>query len=131
MELKRIEQMMMLENQVELETKHMFTEGQYIRELHIPKGTLLVGKRHRNKTLNMLIKGSMTIHDEHNSFDIKAPWYGESEALTKKAGYAHEDSIFLNIHVTNETDLDIIEKEFIITEEEYLQLKRKDNICLG
>jgi len=131
MELKQLEQEMKLVKQVELETKHTFTEGQYIRELFIPKGVLLVGKRHRHKTLNMLIKGKMTIHDENRSFDIEAPWYGESEALTKKAGFAHEDSIFLNIHVTNETDLDIIEKQFIIEEEEYLQLQGKEMKWLG
>ena len=81
--------------------------------------------------MNVLLKGKMTIHDENESFDIEAPWQGESSEYTKKAGYAHEDSIFLNIHVTNETDLDIIENEFIIKEDEYLQLQGKETKCLG
>lgn len=115
---------------VQLEERHTFAENMYIRELHIPKGVMLIGKRHRHKTMNMLVKGKMTIYDEHNTFDIEAPFYAESEAMTKKAGYAHEDSVFLNIHITNETDLDKLEKEFIITEEEFLAISGGKE-CLG
>ena len=117
--------------QIELETNHLFADGVYTRELIIPKGAVLIGKRHRYATTNILLKGKMTIYDEHSSFTVEAPFMAVAEPLTKKMGYAHEDSIWVNIHPTNETDLDIIEKQFIIEENEYLQLQGKDSECLG
>jgi len=131
MNLAKLEQSIQVQEQIDLETKHTFSPGLYIRELHIPKGVFIIGKRHRHKTMNMLIKGKMTIYDENETFEVEAPFIAESEAFTKKAGLAHEDSVWINIHATNETDLDIIEKEFIIDEEEFLQLQKEESLCLG
>lgn len=117
--------------QIDLITNHIFSDGVYMRELHIPKGTFIIGKRHKHKTINILTKGKMTIYDEDSTFEVSAPFTAVSEPYTKKAGYAHEDSIWVNIHPTNETDLDIIEEQFIITEEEFLKLDRKEKLCLG
>ena len=121
-DLIAVQNAMLKQEQIKLEPKHTFGDGLYIRELFIPKGVMLVGKRHRHKTMNMLVKGKMTIYDENSSFEVEAPFMAESAEFTKKMGYAHEDSIWVNIHPTNETDLDKIEEEFIIKEEEYLAL---------
>ena len=115
------------EPQFECPTKHVFIESQYIRQLFIPAGVLIVGKRHRHKTLNILLKGKMLIHDGYKTVEVEAPYMVEAKEFTKKAGYAIEDSIWCNIHVTNETDLDRLEQEFIITEEDYqLLIEHKD-----
>ncbi len=116
---------------IDLKVEHQFFNGMYWRKLYIPKGVTLIGKRHREVTMNMLIKGSMVIYDEHSSINIEAGWYGESDKFTKKAGYAYEDSVFVNIHVTDETDLDKLEEMFIIEEDEYIALSGKENKCLG
>lgn len=131
LDLVALEKSFPIEEHLDMEVKHTFAEGMYIRELFIPKGVLVVGKRHRKKTMNMLVKGKMTIYDEHKSFEVEAPFMAETEPFTKKCGFAHEDSIWVNIHVTNETDLDIIEKQFIIEESEYLELDNKEKKCLG
>jgi len=131
-EIVKLEKLLLKETHTEeFEVDHKFAEGMYIRQLIIPVGGLVVGKRHRHKTLNILLKGKMIIHDGNTSIEIEAPFMVESLPYTKKAGYALEDSIWCNIHVTNETDLDKIEKEFIIPEEEYQQLTYEENICLG
>lgn len=114
--------------EIQLNVVNTFSEGMYVRELHIPKGTLIEGKRHRKKTMNMLIKGHMTIYDGKETYEIHAPFIAESEAFIKKTGFAHEDSVWVNIHTTNSTDLDEIEAEFIISEEEYIE---KERICHG
>ena len=108
--------------QVECKVEHKFCEGLYVRTLHIPKGTLIVGKRHRNKTLNMLTKGSITIYDGDSTITHNAPFTFEADKYSKKAGFAHEDSIWVNIHVTSEKDLVKLEAECIIPEEEYKSL---------
>jgi hypothetical protein len=41
-----------------------------------------------------------------------------SKAGTKRIGYFHEDSSWLTIHPTNETDVDQLEKDITIPEEE-------------
>ncbi len=126
--MHQLEEIIGSKEQTEFELVHTFSEGIYTRELHIPKGTCLVGKRHRKKTLNILLKGKMTIYDGDSSVYIEAPFMFEADKYTKKAGYAHEDSIWVNIHPTSSTDLKEIEKEFIIPESEYLSLGLKEEL---
>lgn len=119
------------EEQVELGLTHTFSNGIYLREMSVPKDSLIVGKRHREDTINMLIKGSMTIIDGDETFTISAPYTFVSSKYSKKAGFAHEDSVWVNVHKTDSKDLEEIEKQFIISEEEYMQLEHKDKKCLG
>ena len=130
-EVLALEKMLESEVQVELELKHTFSNGIYLREISVPKNSLIVGKRHREDTINILIKGTMTIIDGDNRFTISAPYTFVANKYSKKAGYAHEDSVWVNVHKTNSEDLDEIEKQFIISEEEYMQLKCKEKVCLG
>lgn len=118
--------------QVEIEVIHNFTNDMYIRQAIIPKNMLIVGKRHRHETLNILLKGKMIIYDGVESIEVTAPFLVVSKPYTKKAGIALEDSIWCNIHVTTSKDLEEIEKEFIIPEEEYDNLiEYKEQVCLG
>ncbi|MFP4086639.1 MAG: hypothetical protein ACLFUL_07585 [Desulfobacteraceae bacterium] len=55
---------------------------------------------------------------------LYAPDIFVSPPFSKKMGYAHEDTVFVNVHPTKETDLEKIESEFIIKEEEYENLRR-------
>jgi hypothetical protein len=127
--LIEIEKELMDLEQLDLKVDHIFQDGVYYRKLYIPAGTLLVGKRHRHATMNILAKGKMTIYDEFESFECEAGFTSVSDPLTKKAGYAHEDSIWINAHKTDETDVDKIEEEFIMDEKEYISLKELE--CHG
>ena len=124
-----LQELMLAEEQIELELKHTFHDGIYVREMYIPKGVLLVGKRHRNETINMLTKGTMTISEGTESFTISAPYTFIGDKFSKKAGYAHEDSIWVNIIRTDLKDLEDIEKQVIIQEEEYNIIAGKDSVC--
>ena len=42
-----------------------------------------------------------------------SPFISVSPPGTQRAGIVHEDTVWICIHGTNSTDLDIIEKEFI------------------
>jgi len=107
---------------------HIFSGGVYIRQLTMPKDTLAVGKRHRFATCNMLMKGEVSVYmgEDMPVQRIKAPFHFTSPPMTKKMCYFHEDSIFMNLHPTEETDLEKIENHFIIPEEEYLLLSSGD-----
>lgn len=112
----RLQKELLLLPQVEMPLTHHFSEGVYGRELSIPKGTLLIGKLHKRETLNILLKGEMTVASIEGVFRVKAPYIYKSKPGVKKLGFAHEDSSFVNLHPTDETDLAVIESKFIATE---------------
>lgn len=101
----------------ELKETHHFADGIYGRELFIPAGTVLTGKIHRHSTLNLLIQGDITVTTPEGMKRIQAPAVFVSEPGTKKAGYAHTDTIWVNVHPTKITDLAAIEAKFIVPEE--------------
>lgn len=115
---------------IQLPVHHHFSNGLYARQLDIPKGMVIVGKRHREATLNILAKGSMLIICNGEKVKIEAPYTFTSEPLVKKSAYALEDCSFINVHITNSTDLSEVEAEVIISEEEFEALY-KEAICHG
>jgi hypothetical protein len=133
-ELTDLEKEMLKLPQVECNLTHSFAEGVYVRELFIPKDSWIMGKRHRYETCNILLKGKLSLYMGKGvpAKVIEAPLIFNSIPGTKKFAYAHEDTIFLNIHPTSETDLDKIEQEFIVSEKEFKELEaQRGEICLG
>lgn len=99
--------------QVEFEVINHFSNGVYARELHIPKGTVLVGKIHKHENLNIISKGDISVLTEEGVKRVTAPATVVSPPGTKRVGYAHEDTVWTTIHATEETDVDVIEKLMI------------------
>lgn len=89
---------------------HRFAEGCYVREIFIPKGFVLTGKIHRHEHPNFLMKGEVIVVTEDGGREhLKAPLTMISKAGTKRAIMALEDTVWVTVHVTNETDLKKIE----------------------
>lgn len=103
---------------VELVEKHHFAHGTYTRELHIPKGTVLTGKIHRHSCINILSKGKIKVVTDEGEYEIEAPHTFVSGPGVKKAGFALEDSIWINVHPwdgeSNEEALEAIEDQVIV-----------------
>lgn len=117
-----IEALMKKQPQLDLKVTNHFSDGVYARELFIPKDTIVVGKIHKFENLNMMIKGEMSVLIGENIERVKAPFIVVSKAGTKRIAYTHEDSIWVTIHGTHETDLEKIEDHFIAKSElEYLE----------
>jgi hypothetical protein len=137
LDLKTLENELAKLEQVDIPTTHTFSGGVYIREIAVPKGTIIIGKRHRHESCNILMKGSMILYmgEDIPTQKITGPLLFTSPPNTKKMAYCEDDVIFLNLHPTMETDLEKIEQEFIIPEEEYLlqekQLEDGGIKCLG
>ena len=134
LDLKAVESEMIAQEQVDIPVEHIFSGGVYIRQILIPKGTIVMGKRHRHETCNILLSGELSIYagEGKESNRVKGPLMFTSPPGTKKLAYCHEDAIFMNIHPTEETDLEKIEEEFIIPEEEYIELIESRGLkCLG
>lgn len=116
--------------QAECPVEHEFADGIYCRKMFAKAGTLVLGKRHRLRTFNILFSGEMTVYagDSLPVERIKAPFSFTSDAMTRKLIFFHEDSVFANIHPTTETDPDIIEQQVIIPESEFIQLLDKEKV---
>lgn len=92
---------------------HHFAPGSYGREIALPAGSLVVGKIHREAHLNMLMQGRVSVATEDGVETFAAPRVFVSSPGTKRVVYAHEDSIWVTVHVTADTDLAVIEQQMI------------------
>lgn len=128
-----VQELMLQYPQADCLIEHEFAHGVYSRKMHVDANTLVVGKMHRFETYNVLLKGACKIVCAHSGEvkEIKAPFTFTSEPYTKKLAVFTEESIWLNIHPTNLTDLEQIEKEFIVPEQEELELLKGETLCLG
>lgn len=104
--------------QLQMQLKHHFAPGVYVRELVIPAGAVVVGKMHATEHISIMSKGRMVVVTEEGQKTIEAPCTLVAPRGTKRAVYALEETVFINVHPnpTNETDLDKLEKIFIIPE---------------
>lgn len=118
--------------QVECPVKHDFADGVYARTMQVPAGTFVIGKRHRFNTLNIMTKGRALVYvgDNLPAKEIVAPFTFVSDPMVRKMAFFLEDSEWVNVHPTEETDLDKIEELFIMPEEEYLSIEGGTK-CLG
>lgn len=92
---------------------HHFADGMYIREMHGPKGMVVVTKLHKTTHPYFVISGDVTVKTAEGLVRIKAPYFGITKAGTKRVAYFHEDTIWITVHATKEKDLEKIESEVI------------------
>jgi hypothetical protein len=112
--------------------RHSFSEGIYVREIFIPKGYVLTGKIHKHSHPNFLMRGEVMVFTEGGGTqNLKAPLSMISEPGTKRAVMALEDTVWITVHATNETDLEKIE-DYVIAKsfEEYDKFALENRNCL-
>tara|TARA_R110002020_G_scaffold102836_1_gene241125 strand:- start:218 stop:757 length:540 start_codon:yes stop_codon:yes gene_type:complete len=92
--------------------KHSFSDNIYVREISIPKGTVLVGKIHKHEHPNFLMSGKVRVVTEETSEVLEGPLSMISSPGTKRALIALTDLVWITIHhnPTNTRDLKEIEK---------------------
>jgi len=119
--------------QVPCPVVHDFADGVYVRKTTMPAGTFAIGKCHKFKTYNILLRGKITVYmGEHVPVrEFTAPCTFTSDAGIKKIAFFHEETEWLNIHPTEETDLEKIEKAFIIPDTEFVLADKEMKLCLG
>ncbi|HIN73937.1 MAG TPA: hypothetical protein EYM94_03995, partial [Gammaproteobacteria bacterium] len=102
--------------EAEVVLKHHFVEdlksgfNLYARELKMPKGAVVVGKIHKERTLNILSSGKISLISSTGvKIYLEAPYTYISEPGVQKAAYIEEDVTWINVHITKynkERDLD-------------------------
>lgn len=98
-------------DQREFEVEHTLIDGVYTRKLLIPKGSLLVGEIHLKECVNVVAKGDISVLTESGLGRFQAGHVAVSGPGIQKVGFAHEDTVFVNVFRTDKTDIKEIENE--------------------
>ena len=140
-EIKQLQDLVAAIPQVTYNCEHHHSDGVYVREFHMPADHIVVGKEHRTRHLNTLVKVRCTVWTVHGRYDLDAtngPKTFESMAGVKKFVLAHTDIVWFTIHATNEIDQDRLEFEIIRPEEQALLFPElefdylgSEQLCLG
>lgn len=102
--------------------EHILCDGTYTRKLFIPRGTVLLGKIHRKDCVNVVAKGDISLLTEFGTKRVGAGFTGISRAGIMKVGYAHEDTVFLNVFRTDKTNIQEIEAEIACTDHALVEI---------
>lgn len=104
--------------------KHSFADGMYVREIFIPKGTILTGKIHRHEHPNFLLQGEVIVVTEDGGREhLKAPLSLISKAGTKRAVMALEDTVWVTVHLNPTGTMDLREIEDYVIAPNYEALE--------
>lgn len=102
---------------------HSFADGQYIRQMDMEAGTVVVGHIHARNHPYFITRGDLSIITEQDGEQrIQAPHNGITLAGTKRILYAHEDSTLITVHRTDNLDVSEIEREVLAKSFDDLEL---------
>ncbi len=112
-QITRLERELKALPQAEIPTAHTFGPGFYARTITLAPGTVLTGKIHSTEHIFIVSKGDITLVSEEGKRRVQAPFQMVSKPGTKRAGYAHTETVCTNVHITTETDLVRLEAQLI------------------
>ena len=93
---------------------HRFVPGMYIREIFMPKNTVLTSKIHKHEHPYVILKGVCEVFtDAGGTVLLEAPHMGITPAGTRRVLRIIEDTTWVTFHRTDKTDLEEIEDEII------------------
>lgn len=113
MSIDELEKFTLKQEQVYCPVIHNFSPGLYIREVTLPAGSFVIGRKQKTEHYNIFLKGRMLMFNEDGSTsELFAPMNFTSKP-GKKVVYVLEESVWLNVYPTTETILENLENIFI------------------
>lgn len=106
---------------------HTIADGMYSREMHVPRGYLIVGKMHRYEHLVRVDKGRIWVADETGIKEVTAHQTFVSKPGIKRIGIVLEDLVWTDIHKTDKMTLEEIEHDIFV--EEHHGRNRHRELC--
>ena len=94
--------------------KHSFADGLYIREIFMPKGMVIVSELHKTNYPYFVLVGDLSVITTDGLVRIKAPYCGITKAGTKRVLYIHEDTHWITVHATDETDVEMMRERLTV-----------------
>jgi len=102
---------------------HHFGPGMYIREIVAPAETFMIGFYQKTDHMNIFVKGRVLMLKDGEVIDLKAPQLFTAPP-GQKCGYIVEEMVWLNIYITDETNVGKLEEMFLdkdIKIDQYMQ----------
>jgi hypothetical protein len=99
--------------QAECPVEHVFSDHTYTRHMMLKAGQAATGMMHATRHV-IIIAGDCTITTDVGVERLTGFHVRDSKAGTKRAVFAHEDTHFVTVHVTDETDIDKIQAAVIL-----------------
>ena len=94
---------------VECPLTHRFTPGMYIREIFMPKGSIVTSLLHLTTHPFFILKGDVNVY--YPGLPVEryiAPYTGVTKAGTRRLLFNNEDTVWITCHITDLTDPDEI-----------------------
>ena len=105
---------------------HNFFPGLYARQITIPARTLVTSRTHKTTHPFVILAGDISVRDDAGNVErLRAGHFGVTSPGTKRMLYAHEDTIWVTFHPTEETDPDVIAGQ-ILEPEDALRFSRPE-----
>lgn len=101
---------------IECPLNHTFLPGVYIREIFMPAGSKVTSKIHKERHAYFVMKGCANVWIDGQGWRfITAPYYGTTEAGTRRVLQVLEDCFWITIHSNpgNTEDLEEIEERIM------------------
>lgn len=125
--IEKIERRLIDLPQVDCPLKHVFSKGVYYRQIHMPAGLIVIGHQHKTKHLNIILKGSAVVMMDGVLQRVVAGDVFESGEGVRKVLYIESACDWATIHITNETDLDQLEKDLIIKSDAFMEHQLRED----
>jgi len=94
---------------IDIPPVHHFGPGVYIREMTAPAGAFIMGHKHREPHLTMVLQGAMAVLMGGEVNVIAAPALFVAPP-GRKVGLALVDTVVINLHATELTDVEALEE---------------------
>jgi hypothetical protein len=121
-----LEPLLLEEDQTYCPVVHTFAPNLYIREVHLPAGSFVVGHYHTTLHQNIMLKGVMDLVHEDGSADrLTAPFMCTGQ-VGRKMAYIFEDVVWLNIFAVEdeEQDVEVLESRLMDRSTDFLNKRQ-------
>jgi hypothetical protein len=98
---------------IELDTKHRFHGGMYLREVFRPADCIIIGKVHKKEHFYIVLSGTVVITTDDGAVEVTGPHIFESKLGAKRAVYAKTDAVCVTIHCVNSSTVEEVEEELV------------------
>ena len=122
--MQKLEEAIFDAPQVDLGTQHCLSGGMYARTITIPAGTVLTGATHKTDHIN-IVYGDITVTTDDGVKRLTGYHVLPTKAGSKRAGFAHKDTMWTTVCKTDLCVIEDIEDELV---EESGKLQTRQNV---
>jgi hypothetical protein len=109
--IRAFEDLLLTIPQITTELFHEFPDKLYARTIFIPKNVGMTTRVHRNECYNVISQGDVSVRDLEGVKRYVAPFMMVTKPGTKRALFAHEDTVWTTVHPNPDNCRDIEELE--------------------